>query len=130
MTLAQLDADDAARKDPLDLPRTMTQREIDAYVTDSAMLARRRSSARIAAHTLAEVEPQLAEFTAWRDHLTEWRQTLCDQLLDLPPRAPQANGLKLSIIRIDRGTNFEEAQPAWIPLDDLMAAAGYVPRDA
>jgi len=78
----------------------------------------------------AEVEPQIATLTAWRDHLIAWRQILCDQLLALPRHDAGEQGLRLSIVRIDFGLDGidDTLLPSSIPLDELMRAAGYVPR--
>jgi len=66
------------------------------------------------------LKEEIANLTTWRDRLVAWRKTLCDQLLDCPPRSPQIALLKLSIIRIDRDLDFT----VHMPLDDLMAAEG------
>lgn len=74
---------------------------------------------------LAGLDAQIALLTAWRDHLTAWRQSLCDQLLALPRHDAREQGLRLSIVRIDHGLAGTDL-PANPPLDALMHGAGYV----
>lgn len=80
---------------------------------------------------IAELDPQIASAQDWRRYLRKWRKKLGDELLALPPRDPRQHGYRLSITRIDRGLDFvNELLPARLPLDDLMAADGFVPHDA
>jgi hypothetical protein len=72
------------------------------------------------------VDPQIAALTKWLGRLVSWRKTLWDRLLVCPPQ--MQNALTLSIARIDRDLDFMgECLPAHLPLDDLLAEAGYVP---
>ncbi|MDO8795203.1 MAG: hypothetical protein Q7J25_11345 [Vicinamibacterales bacterium] len=78
--------------------------------------------------TLSELQTRhaatLADLTAWRDHLVSWRKSLSGQLLACPPRSPLTQGLKLSIISIDRHIAVDTGN---LPLHDLMRADGYDP---
>jgi hypothetical protein len=124
-TIEQLCAERASMPDPLDVPpRQLADYEAKADTLDARIL-----TIQIAQSILAEVDPLLATYTKWRDHLVSWRKTLCDELLACP--AIKQRGLELSIQRIDWGLDFvNEMLPANLPLDDLMREAGYVPRDA
>jgi hypothetical protein len=117
-TIEQLQADLAALPVEQAIDPRLKRHILDARIT----------AARNETSTLAELDALIVDTTTWRDHLVEWRKTFCDELLALPKGDLRAQGLKLSIIQIDRGLDFwNEAFPARIPLDDLMAAAGYQP---
>ena len=75
----------------------------------------------------------------WIDDLTTWRQTLCDELLALPPRIRdkaemgRQQNLTLSIRVIDFGLgvlNDPGYDLTTLRLGQLMRASGYEPRDA
>ncbi len=131
MTLAELEQLRAERKDPLDLPHTMTQREVSDYVAVTTALDRRLRQAHTATATLAELhEPD----STWAERLHVWRQTLCDELLALPPRIrdPKLLGvqqnLTLSIRVIDFGpTVLKETlyDLTALRLGALMSEAGF-----
>jgi hypothetical protein len=124
-TIEQLEHALAALPDPLDVP----PRQFDEVETRRSALRACIYTIRSAKSELADVDPQLAAFTKWHDHLVSWRKTLCDQLVACPPQA--RIGIELSIKRIDRGLDLMgELLPGNLPLDDLMRDAGYVPRDA
>jgi len=125
MTLKQLQSEFDARLKPQDYPLSMTIAQANAYEEESRVLWARLTAARSAASTLADVEPRLATLETWQAHLIDWRQKLCDKLEVCPPRDPQLSGLRLSVLQIDRGLDFRnEAFPARLPLDDLMAESG------
>jgi hypothetical protein len=126
--LEQLNQQLAALPDPLDVP---PRQYIDVETKRSRLLAQIQTIG-MAQATLADVDPKVAELEKWRDHLVSWRKALCDELLACPrTEAGRLRCLELSVIRIDRGLDFmNEAYPARLPVDDLMAAAGYVPHDA
>jgi hypothetical protein len=135
--LNRLEQERAAMLDPLDIPGSWTRRELYAYEDRRSRLTSLVARARAAVLTLAKVEPQWGTLTNWRDHLVDWRARLSDELLADEPRNtdPKAqvriNGLKLSIIRIDRGLDLvHDMLPANLRLDDLMREAGYIPHDA
>lgn len=123
-TLEQLIAERAAMPDPFDL----SPRQYPDFEAKRSALDGRINTSRHSATTLAEVDPLIAMYTKWRDHLVAWRKTLSEQLATCPPIKQQS--LKLSIQRIDWGLDLMgQALPASLPLDVLMAEAGYVPRD-
>ncbi len=136
MTLAQLEAERAKRKDELDLPRTMTPRETDAYVEHTRVLDMRIERARSAAALVAELTAQIAPLEAWRDFLAAQRPKLCADLIALVPdyrdRATMdlQQALKLSISNIDRGATYWANGAAGVgaPLAAAIQAAGYLPR--
>ena len=125
MTLKQLQSEFDARLKPQDYPLSMTIAQANAYEEESRVLWARLTAARSAASTLADVEPRLATLETWQAHLIDWRQKLCDQIEVCPPRDPRQHSLRLSILQIDRGLDFRnQAFPARLPLDDLMAESG------
>jgi hypothetical protein len=137
-TLAELQQQRAKRIDPLDLPRTMTQREVNAYVEATEALDRRIPAVRNASSTLAELGSSAAD-QQWVSFLTRARQTLCDEILALPPRprTDYARGmlqnLTLSITAIDRGSGVIRGTGyalETLRLGALIKEAGYVAAPA
>jgi hypothetical protein len=136
-TLDQIVRQLAALPDEQDIPLSWTRRQLDDLRQKRCVLDARLTTARRATSTLAEVGPQIATLTKWRDHLAAWRATLCDRLVALAPAhtAPefgQRQTLELSITRIDQGLDLGPSGNCaygHLPLDDLMRDAGYVPRD-
>jgi hypothetical protein len=132
-TLAQLTRDLAALGDPGDV--LLTYNAQARFAREQSWLQGRISTLRASVRTLAEVEPQIATLTTWRDHLIEWRRILSEELAALPvsnapPLFARYQALTWSLQRIDRGLDFmNELLPANLPLDDLMRASGYIPRD-
>ena len=125
MTLKQLQSEFDARLKPQDYPLSMTIAQVNAYEEAGRVLSARLNAARNAAHTLADIGPQLAALKAWHGRLLDWRQRLCDEIEVCPPRDPRQHSLRLSILQIDRGLDFRnQAFPARLPLDDLMAEVG------
>lgn len=119
----------ATMPDPGDVPNTYNEQAKDG-ATRSFLSGRLRILENGSA-TLVALMPRIECDTTWRDHLTEWRQTCLSTLATLDARDPQRYGWELSIQRIERGLELmTEALPARLPLDDLMAAAGYVPESA
>ena len=100
-TLEDLQAERAARLDRLDLPGTMTQREMDDYEAATARLDRYIFMAREALSALAENAPR-DEDIAWRDFLIATRPKLCAELEALPPRDKRQQNLQLSILAMDK----------------------------
>jgi hypothetical protein len=91
-------------------------------------LERRITGGRDAESTLAELDALIVDTTTWKRHVVEWRQQHCEKLLALPKGDSRAHGYKMGLVQIDHGFDFwNEAFPARIPLDDMMAAAGYQP---
>lgn len=92
----------------------------------------RIQSIRSALSLLASVSPRIAAEIEWRDHLVDWRKTLCDELLAFPARirddreAGKQQNVKLSITAIDRGfiegTGWELGT---LRIGQLMREAGY-----
>src|SRR5258708_14084 len=99
--LLQLTKESAA----LDTSRVQAQQEVDAYAARMEVVAQRFSAIQVATTALKGLAP-LAPATEWRDHLVEWRKTLCDELLAIksPIRDSRTMGvqqnLKLSILTI------------------------------
>src|SRR5688572_16567154 len=77
--LSNLTTRRAERIDELDLPRTMTQREVNAYVAETVSLDRRIASLRAGIEALAAV-PSTDGDEAWLAQLNAWRPALCDKL--------------------------------------------------
>ena len=124
ITLDRLKSEYAELLSPLDMP-AMSLREMEAYETKRSMLHNRIRVIQESTRTLAEVAPELESLTTWHGHLVNLRQKLCDKLEVCPPRDPQLSGLRLSVLQIDRGLDFRnQAFPARLPLDDLMAEVG------
>jgi hypothetical protein len=136
-TLEQIVRQLAALPDEQDVPLSWTRRQLDDLRQKRGVLEGRLATARKAVSTLAEVAPQIASLTKWRDLLVAWRKTLNDELLALPPaRTGPALGrrqtLELSIARIDQDLDLGPSGNcvyANLPLDDLMREAGYAARD-
>jgi hypothetical protein len=125
----------AERLDPLDYPRTWTQRQVNTYDAETAILDRQ------IAHFATTVEtwtarPPIEPDTRWLAHLTSWRTTLCDELLTIksPIRdkdtKARADSLTFSLRLIDFGWAVNRLPAPVIDLSstrvgELMAAAGY-----
>lgn len=135
--LAELTQARAARKDEQDLDRTLTMRQVRAYLAETALLDRRIVTIRTAAEALAAL-PTLDADTQWLAHLTTWRTTLRDELLTVPARVRDKatiewqQGLTWSIRLIDFGFGIAPLgivtlAPARVGV--LMAAAGYATSD-
>lgn len=120
----------AERKDALDLPRSMTQREADAYVTATATLDKQIADFESKVAALAAL-PNPADDTAWLGHLNTWRQSLCDELMTFksPVRGEakqRADAVGWSIKLIDRGFGV-----ATLPIVDLSSTRiGQLMHDA
>jgi hypothetical protein len=84
----------AERLDPLDYPRTWTQRQVNVYDAETATLDRKIAAFNTAADTLAAL-PTLDADTKWRDHLVAWRATIDGELLAMPPRIRNEKELEL-----------------------------------
>lgn len=136
MTLDELAARRATRKDELDLPRTMTPREVQTYIAETAELDATLRALRAAEATLVEADARLVADRAWLAFLTQARVTLCDELLSIksPIRdratKDRATALDFSIRLIDVGTGISTLGPIVTlgptPIGQLMAAAAYV----
>ncbi len=109
------------------------QRQLDDLRQKREALSLRIQTIRSATAALTNVTPKIAAEVEWRDHLIEWRTTLCDELLAFPPRIRddrelgKQQNVKLSIVTIDRGRVSEDA--GWplerLRLGALMREAGY-----
>jgi hypothetical protein len=127
--IAELQRELDARKDPSDM-----QAKVNAYITHTDSIAQRLQTIRSATAALANVAPRIAAEIEWRDHLIEWRRTLCDELLAFPPRIRDDRDLgkqqnvKQSITAIDRGGLSYGGSYGLcsLRLGALMRAAGYV----
>lgn len=134
--LASLRSQLAEMLDPLDFPRSWTQRQVIEYEERRRWFTARENVAYNAMPVIAECEPKIVVYTRWRDHQIVWRGQLSERLVAIPTDTHDRAELglqrllRLSIARIDRNLDFmNDILPAHLPLDDLMAEAGYVPRD-
>lgn len=125
--LARLECDLAA------LPGEDTfQRQLDANRTARAVLEAQLQTIRTTRVALANLAPRIAAETEWRDHLVDWRKTLCDELLALPLRIRDERtlgvqqNLKLSILKIDSDAEVAPWTLETLKLGQLMREAGYV----
>jgi hypothetical protein len=109
------------------------QRQLNDLRQKHETVSVRIQVARSATAAVASAEHELAAATEWFNHLTAWRQTLCDELLALPPRIRSGHqlgvqqNLKLSILAIDRGQLATDSgyQLENLKLGDLMRASGF-----
>ena len=131
--LAQLQKELDEMLNPLDIPRTWTGRELNAYEEKRAALEARIRTIRTAAATLAAL-PSIEPDTKWRDFQTTARQTIDAELLAMHPRndreLEQQQRLRFCIRLIDFGLAIGDAIGPIIDLSstrigELMAAAGY-----
>jgi hypothetical protein len=123
----------AERKDELDLPRTMTPREVNTYLAETATLDKKIA----AFNTTLEMWTTLPTHDAdgkWLDQLNAWRHVLCTELLALPSRIRDAQllgvqqNLTLSIRAIDFGLTVLKDTGYGLTnlrLGQLMVASGY-----
>jgi hypothetical protein len=122
------------RMDELDLPRTMTQREVNAYIAETADLDKRIADFESTVAAWAAL-PTLDADTTWLAHLNEWRPKLCDELLAIksPIRdrdvKAQYDRLTFAIRLIDFGFGIAKTLPivdlSSTRIGELMRAAGY-----
>jgi hypothetical protein len=122
------------RMDELDLPRTMTQREVNAYIAETADLDKRIADFESTVAAWAAL-PTLDADTTWLAHLNEWRQTLCDELLAIkPPIRDKAvkdhhDRLTFAIRLIDFGFGIAKTLPivdlSSTRIGELMREKGY-----
>jgi hypothetical protein len=131
--LAALTTQRAERQDELDLPRHLTQRQVNAYLADTATLDRGIAAVHAAVAALA-VLGSVQTDTKWRDDLTAWRATLSAELLAI--RSPirdrhlmdLAQNVTLGIKLIDFGLGVMTigvVTLAPLRIGELMAASGY-----
>jgi hypothetical protein len=131
-TLARLLAE---RKDPMDLPRTMTQREVNDYSTATSMLRQQIADFESVVSQWAVLPPPTDD-TVWLAHLHSWRQTLSDELLTIksPIRGKDAkersDRLAWSIRFVDFGwsiapPNLPIVDVSHMPIGKLMDDAGF-----
>lgn len=132
---AELTALRAARKDPLDLPGSMTERERRAYLAETTALDARLAALRSAQAALAALPAADAD-VKWLAFLRAARGTLEAELLAIKPpirddaTRERARALGWSIELIDYGWAANRLPGAIIDLSStrlgaLMAAAGY-----
>jgi hypothetical protein len=98
--------------DPGDVPQTYNA--MAEFARRQSWLLGQIRTVRASQRTLAEVQPEIATLTEWRDKLTLVRQHLCDELFEVPSPARLAQDraalrtLTLSIQTIDRGLRIVE----------------------
>ena len=122
----------AGRKDPLDLPGSMTERERGAYADDTAKLDAAIQELEGGGGGLGGVPVPDAE-ERWRGHLIEWHDMLNAELRAMHPRIRNAKeleqklGLERSISLIDHGLVSTIGPIVSLSgrLGDLMREAGY-----
>jgi|GEM_PF-5384167 len=131
--LQEMIAERQKRKDLGDLPLSMTRREADAYLAETAELDVRIGQVRNAQSTLARSRAELEPELKWRDDLTTWREQFCKELLtftqDHRDRAEveRQQGLKHSILCVDRGCGTWPTGAPMLgqPIAEAIRAAGY-----
>jgi hypothetical protein len=137
ITLEQLEALRAALPDDDALPASTTKAALDAHQQRRRELDRRLLAARNAMQTLAALaDPD----PLWAERLNAWRQTLCAELLALPPRIRDAKllgvqrNLTLSIRVLDFGPDHAlkdcEYSLGSLRIGELMREAGYEAQGA
>lgn len=125
----------AERKDELDLPRTLTMRQVREYASETAQLDATIAGFEAKAAAWAAL-PSLEPDATWLAHLTTWRTTLCDELMTIksPIRdrevKQRADSLTFSIKLIDFGLGINRLPEPIIDLrhlrlGELMELAGY-----
>ena len=123
----------AERQDPDDLPGNLTQRERNAYIEQTLTLDRQIAAFNTAVETWAAL-PNPDVDTTWLAHLNEFRQTLCDELVALPPRIrdraeiTRQQNLAWAIKFIDFGDSSAKLPIVDLSstrLGELMHASGY-----
>ena len=126
-TPAQVHAALAARLSPNDLPGSWSQREREDYIAYTSLLDGNSRTIRTSEATLADLEPQIAQYTKWQQQLGEWRQTLANKYVALQPRDLHQFVHRWCFRAIEDG--FEPGTGFSLetsPLGALMRAAGYV----
>lgn len=125
------------RLDELDLPRTMTQRQVNEYKAETMRLGQRLVYFdRVVAEYNACISADADADVRWKDHQRAWRKQLCDKRMTIksPIRdrdlQAEANSLEFSIKLIDLGFGINRlvgpiVDLSSLPLGELMAAAGY-----
>ena len=132
---AELMKQRADRQDELDLPRTLTMRQVRDYVAVTATIDQQIAAFNAAVAAYAAL-PSLDADIKWRDFLTPARQTIDGELLAMHPRIrnktelEQQQRLMFSIRLIDHGWAANKLPAPIIDLShsrlgELMAAAGY-----
>lgn len=126
----------AERLDELDLPRTMTQRQVNEYMAETTRIEQRIVNFdKVAAEYNACTSEDAAADARWMEFIVAARKTLCDELLQIksPIRDREtklrADGLEWGLRYIDRGLTASTIGPVVTleptRLGELMAAAGY-----
>lgn len=132
--LAQLREECAA----LNISRTQAEQDAATYSRQIEERELRIITIHGAAAAIAGL-PALAPEQEWRDLLTSWRKTLCDELLALPPRIRDSHtlgvqtNLTISIRIIDFGisaANDTGYNLTTLRLGQLMRESGYEPVGA
>ena len=123
----------AERKDELDLPRTLTMRQVREYASETALLDQNIADFESKAAAYAAL-PTLDADTKWRDHLVAWRATLNAELMAI--RTPirddatrdRARSLGFQIELIDEGFGIAKLPVVDLSstrLGELLKASGY-----
>jgi hypothetical protein len=134
MTLEELKAQRATRKDPADLPHGMTRGEVDAYMKEKAALDYRIVTAKGAMNTIAALADD-GDDVQWLDFLESSRKALVNERMKIasPIRDRKlldlAKNLEFSIAYVDAGLTKAMAGSD-LPLGasrlgEMMRAAGY-----
>ncbi len=120
--------------DPLDIPRTWTQRQLEAYETQRGNLGVILRELGTNHATLVQVTPKIEADEKWEADLLAMRTTLLQELATLPPQIRLEKDLhfmtnrKISVRIVDFGPH---ADGQWtrdistLRLGELLLAAGY-----
>ncbi|HLG58254.1 MAG TPA: hypothetical protein VI485_23115 [Vicinamibacterales bacterium] len=93
--LVELQKELDAMLDPLDVPRSWSDRELNAYEEKRALLRQRVNTLSNEGPLLLSLETQLREATVWKDRLVEWQGKLQKELESLPRHQHQTHSQNL-----------------------------------
>jgi hypothetical protein len=97
--------------DPLDIPRSWTDRQLNDYESKRARLAGRISVIQQQAPLLASLDAEIAQQAEWRAQISKWRDVVVHELRQLGiVRTPEQQGLqqnlRYSLAVLDSGNGF------------------------
>lgn len=127
---AELMKQRAERQDELDLPRTLTMRQVREYLSETAKVDQQVAAFDATVERWAALPP-LEPDVKWRDFLVAARQTIDGELTAMHPRIrnkeelAQQQDLTFCLRQIDTGLSPTAVTLAPTRLGQLMAEAGY-----